>query len=219
MNDKQGLTLALAKGRLFKQMAPLLKVAGIELLEDPDVSRKLEFPTTRPDVKVLVVRSSDVPTYVEYGAADLGVVGKDVLDEHGGRGLYEPLDLGVGACRLSVAGRPGSDWENARQLRVATKYTQQARAYFSEQHETPVQLELIKLYGSMELAPLVGLADVIVDLVDTGNTLRANGLDELKVIRHSTARLIVNKAAAKLKHRKISDFTANLARAVEAEKL
>jgi len=218
MSDKKGLTIALAKGRLFKQMSPLLKAAGIELLEDPAVSRKLEFPTTRPDVTVLVVRSSDVPTYVEYGAADLGVVGKDVLDEHGGRGLYEPLDLGVGACRLSVAGRPDSGWESARQLRVATKYTQQAREYFSNEHETPVQVELIKLYGSMELAPLVGLADVIVDLVDTGNTLRANGLDELKVIRHSTARLIVNKAAAKLKHRKISDFTADLARAVEAEK-
>lgn len=216
MSEQQGLTIALAKGRLFKQMAPLLKMAGIELLEDPDVSRKLEFATTRPGVTVLVVRSSDVPTYVEYGAADLGVVGKDVLNEHGGRGLYEPLDLKVAACRLSVAGRPDSDWESKTQLRVATKYTQQARQYFSEEHATPVQVELIKLYGSMELAPLVGLADVIVDLVDTGNTLRANGLDELKVIRHSTARLIVNKAAAKLKHREISDFTADMARAVEA---
>jgi len=217
-NQQQGLTIALAKGRLLKDLLPMLKTAGIELLDDPDVSRKLQFETTRPDVKVLVVRNSDVPTYVEYGAADLGVVGKDVLDEHGGRGLYEPLDLGVGACRLSVAGRPGVDWENARQLRVATKYTQQARTYFSQEHETPVQVELIKLYGSMELAPLVGLADVIVDLVDTGNTLRANGLDELKVIRHSTARLVVNKAAAKLKHQLISDLTAHLAAAVEAGK-
>ncbi len=193
MND--GLTLALSKGRILDQTLPLLAAIGIEPIEDPERSRKLILPTNRPDVQLVVVRATDAPTYVQYGAAELGVAGKDVLMEHGGEGLYEPLDLGIARCRLMVAGY--ADVVPRRRPRVATKYVNIARRHFAARGQ---QLEVIKLYGSMELAPLAGLADYIVDVVDTGNTLRANGLAPLEHIADISARLIVNKAAMKMKH-------------------
>ena len=196
MQIEHPLTIALSKGRILKDSLPLLARTGIEPAEDPDTSRKLILDTNHPAVKLVIIRASDVPTYVQYGAADLGVSGKDVLLEHGGAGLYEPLDLGIARCRMMVAGRPGALCRD-RRLRVATKYVEIARRHFAAQGR---QVEVIKLYGSMELAPLVGLADCIVDLVDTGNTLRANGLEPLEHIAEISSRLVVNKASWKMKH-------------------
>ena len=190
------LTIALSKGRIFKDTRPLLRQAGIELLDDPQTSRKLILETSHPAVKVVLIRATDVPTYVEWGAADLGVAGKDVLMEHGGAGLYEPLDLRIARCRMMVAGRPGANTQ-ARRLRIATKYVNAARAYFAARGQ---QVEVIKLYGSMELAPLVGLSELIVDLVESGNTLKANGLEPIEHMHDISSRLIVNKAAWKIKH-------------------
>ena len=194
------LTLALSKGRIFDDTLPLLTAAGIEVLENPETSRKLILPTSNPHLRVIIVRASDVPTYVQYGAADFGVVGKDVLIEHGGDGLYQPIDLRIAACRMSVAVAQGFDYAKAvrqgARLRVATKYVEIARRHFASKG---VHVDLIKLYGSMELAPLIGLSDVIVDLVSTGNTLRANNLVEVEEIMDISSRLIVNQAALKLK--------------------
>ena len=198
------LTIALSRGRIFAETLPLLAAAGIEVAEDPETSRKLILPTTRPDVRVVLVRASDVPTYVQHGGADLGVAGLDVLIEHaaseGGGGLYQPLDLRIAACRLSVATRADFDYAAAvrqgSRLRVATKYTYLARRHFADKG---VHVDLIKLYGSMELAPLTGLADAIVDLVSTGSTLRANHLVEVEKILDISSRLVVNQAALKLK--------------------
>ncbi|GIX21768.1 MAG: ATP phosphoribosyltransferase [Gammaproteobacteria bacterium] len=205
-----GLTLALSKGRILEETLPLLAAAGIRPLEDPSASRKLILDTDTPGLRLVVVRAADVPTYVQYGAADLGVAGKDVLMEHGGEGLYAPLDLKLARCRLMVAGPPGVDLERGR-LRVATKYPRCTAAYFAGRG---VQAEIIKLYGSMELAPLVGLADVIVDLVDTGATLAANGLAPLAPIAEISSRLIVNKASMKMKHARVRDLIERLAKAV-----
>ncbi len=200
------ITLALSKGRILEATLPLLAAAGITPEEDPETSRKLVFETSRDNLRLLVIRATDVPTFVAYGAADIGVAGKDVLIEHGGADLYEPLDLGIARCRLMTAGLPGAMEAAAhRPLRVATKYVETARAYFARAGR---QIEIIKLYGSMELAPLVGLADVIVDLVDTGNTLRANGLEAFDTIEHISARLVVNKAAQKMKHGPIDALLA-----------
>jgi ATP phosphoribosyltransferase len=207
------LTLALSKGRIFTETLPLLAHAGIEPLDDPDSSRKLILDTNQPDVKLVIIRASDVPTYVQYGAADLGVAGKDVLLEHGGEGLYEPLDLCIARCRLMVAGR--EPWpEQAQRLRIATKYVNSTRRYFAAQGQ---QVEIIKLYGSMELAPLVGLADLIVDVVDTGNTLKANGLRPLEHIADISSRLVVNKASMKRKHSRVQRFIEQLAEAVRLQ--
>ena len=213
MNDQStGLTLALSKGRIFDETLPLLKAAGIEVLEDPEKSRKLILATNQPDVKVVLVRATDVPTYVQYGGADLGVTGKDTLIEHGNQGLYSPLDLGIAKCRVSVAVRADFDYQSAvrqgARLRVATKYVSIARDFFAAKG---VHVDLIKLYGSMELAPLTGLADAIVDLVSTGNTLRANHLVEVEQIMDISSRLVVNQASLKLKQapiRKLIDAFA-----------
>jgi ATP phosphoribosyltransferase len=195
-----GITLALSKGRIFEETLPLLAAAGIMPTEDPETSRKLILATNRPDVRIVIVRASDVPTYVERGAADLGVAGKDVLLEHGGANLYQPVDLGIARCRLMVAVPAGFDYRLAVQqgarLRVATKYLRCAREHFAAKG---VHVDLIKLYGSMELAPLVGLADAIVDLVSSGNTLKANHLEAVEEIERISARLVVNQAALKLK--------------------
>jgi len=194
------ITLALSKGRIFEETLPLLAAAGIEVTEDPEKSRKLILPTTRADVRVVLVRASDVPTYVEHGGADLGVAGKDILIEHGGENLYQPLDLNIAKCRMSVAVRSDFDYEAAvkqgSRIRVATKYTSIARDHFANKG---VHVDLIKLYGSMELAPLTGLADAIVDLVSTGNTLKANHLVEVEQIMNISSRLVVNQASLKLK--------------------
>ena len=211
------ITLALSKGRIFDDTTPLLRAAGIEVLEDPERSRKLIIGTTRPDVRVVLVRASDVPTYVQYGGADLGVAGHDILLEHGGQGLYQPLDLGIARCRLSVATRADFDYAAAvrqgSRIRVATKYTQCARDHFADKG---VHVDLIKLYGSMELAPLTGLADAIVDLVSTGSTLKANGLVEVERIMPISARLIVNQAALKLKREPLRALIDAFGRAVRA---
>ncbi|CAN7612903.1 ATP phosphoribosyltransferase [Variovorax sp. LjRoot84] len=207
------ITLALSKGRIFEETLPLLAAAGIEVTEDPEKSRKLILATTRPDVRVVLVRASDVPTYVQYGGADLGVTGLDVLLEYGNQGLYQPLDLRIAACRLSVAVRADYDYESAvkqgSRIKVATKYVGLAREFFASKG---VHVDLIKLYGSMELAPLTGLADAIVDLVSTGNTLKANHLVEVERIMDISARLVVNQAALKLKQapiRRIIDAFAS----------
>ena len=193
-----GLTLALSKGRIFEETLPLLAAAGIHPTDNPETSRKLILGTNRPDVRLVIVRASDTPTYVQYGAADLGIAGKDVLIEHGGAGLYQPLDLNIAKCRLCVATLAGFDYAQAVQrgarLRIATKYIKTAREHFAAKG---VHVDLIKLYGSMELAPLVGLADAIVDLVSSGNTLRANNLVEVEDIMPISSRLIVNQAALK----------------------
>ena len=181
-------------------------------MDDPETSRKLILDTNQDDVKLVIIRASDVPTYVGYGAADIGVAGKDVLMEHGGEGLYEPLDLKIACCRLMVAGPEGRHSEQKR-LRIATKYVQSTRRFYADRQE---QVEIIKLYGSMELAPLVGLADRIVDVVDTGNTLKANGLVPLEHIADISSRLVVNKAAMKMKHARITEFVAHLKTAVSA---
>ncbi|PKM45788.1 MAG: ATP phosphoribosyltransferase [Gammaproteobacteria bacterium HGW-Gammaproteobacteria-1] len=207
----QTLTIALSKGRIFKDTLPLLAHAGIVPKDDPETSRKLILDTNQDDVKLVIIRAADVPTFVEYGAADLGVTGKDVLLEHGGEGLYEPLDLKIARCRLMVAGKPG--FEPARRLRVATKYLAITKNYYAAQGR---QVDLIKLYGSMELAPLVGLADCIVDLVETGNTLKANGLEPLEHIMDISSRLVVNKAAMKMKHARVKAFIERMSEAVES---
>ena len=194
------ITLALSKGRIFEETVPLLKAAGIEVLDDPEKSRKLILDTNQPNVRVLVVRATDVPTYVQYGGADLGITGKDTLLEHGSQGLYQPLDLQIAKCRMSVAVRNDFDYASAMRqgsrLKVATKYTAIAREFFASKG---VHVDLIKLYGSMELAPLTGLADAIVDLVSTGKTLKANQLVEVEQIMDISSRLVVNQAALKLK--------------------
>ena len=207
------ITLALSKGRIFEETLPLLRAAGIEVLEDPEKSRKLILATNLPEVRVLVVRATDVPTYVQYGGADMGITGKDTLLEHGGDGLYQPLDLQIAKCRISVAVRADFDYafaiKQGSRLRVATKYVAISREFFATKG---VHVDLIKLYGSMELAPLVGLADAIVDLVSTGNTLKANHLIEVEHIMDISSRLVVNQAALKLKQapiRKIIDAFAS----------
>lgn len=212
MSDADTLIIALSKGRILRETLPLLAHAGIEPAEHPQRSRRLILDTALAQVRLLIVRASDAPTYVEHGGADVGVTGKDVLMEYGGQGLYEPLDLGIARCRLVVAGRSGAN-VTARRARVATKYVNITRRYFAEQGR---QVELIKLYGSMELAPLVGLADFIVDLVDTGSTLRANGLAPFEHIAEISSRLVVNRAAMKTKHQLIKPFVQRMQRAVEA---
>ena len=204
------LTIAISKGRIYREALPLLDAAGVRPGEDPDTSRKLVLDTNLEDVRLLVLRAQDVPTFVEHGAADLGIAGKDVLLEHGGDGLYEPLDLGIARCRMVVAARRGHEALPGRP-RVATKYVASTRRFFAERS---VQAEIIKLYGSMELAPLAGLADCIVDLVDTGGTLAANGLVEVEEVRAISSRLIANKASMKMKHARMKAFIDGLADAV-----
>lgn len=204
------LTIALSKGRIFEETLPLLANAGIEPLERPEDSRKLILPTSRDDVRLLIVRATDVPPYVEHGGADLGIAGKDVLIEYDGQGLYEPLDLKIARCKMMVAGPEGADI-NKPGLRVATKYTQCAKKHFASKGQ---QVELIKLYGSMELAPLVGMADCIVDLVSTGGTLRANNLVPLEHIVDISSRLVVNKASMKMKHDAINALLDQFAEVV-----
>jgi len=207
------ITLALAKGRIFEETAPLLAAAGIRPVEDPESSRKLILATQRADLRLILVRAADVPTYVQYGAADLGVAGRDILAEHGGQGLYQPLDLGIARCRMVVAVPEGFDYAAAvkqgARLRVATKYIGTAREHFAAKG---VHVDLIKLYGSMELAPLVGLADAIVDLVDTGNTLKANRLRVVEEIMAVSSRLIVNPASLKLKREALAPLIEAFAR-------
>lgn len=210
----QPLTIALSKGRILNDTLPLLAEAGIRPTDDL-ASRRLILRTNVDDIRLLVVRATDVPTYVEYGAADLGVTGKDVLLEYGGEGLYEPLDLGIARCRLMVAAPVGAPLPKGR-LRIATKYVRTTHRYYAELGE---QVEIIKLYGSMELAPLVGLADRIVDLVDTGNTLRANGLEPRETICEISSRLVVNKASMKIKHARIKSLIARLTEAVAAREV
>ncbi len=209
------ITLALSKGRIFEETLPLLAAAGIEVLEDPETSRKLILTTNKPEVRVVLVRASDVPTYVQHGGADIGVAGRDVLIEHGSEGLYLPLDLNIAKCRMSVAVRADFDYEAAvkqgSRIRVATKYTQIARQHFADKG---VHVDLIKLYGSMELAPLTGLADAIVDLVSTGGTLRANKLVEVEHIMDISSRLVVNQAALKLKREPLRQLIDAFAGAV-----
>lgn len=200
------LTIAISKGRIYEEAMPLLAAAGIQPTVDPDKSRKLILPTSREDVRLLVIRAADVPTYVEYGAADLGIAGKDVLVEYGAEGLYEPLDLGIAKCRLMTAARIGAVQESKR-MRVATKYVKTTQRHFANKG---LQVEVIKLYGSMELAPLVGLADCIVDLVDTGSTLKANGMEPRELIMEVSSRLVVNKGAMKMKHQAVSEFIRQL---------
>ena len=209
------ITLALAKGRIFEETAPLLQKAGVRVAEDPESSRKLILATQRPDLRIVLVRAADVPTYVQYGAADLGVAGHDLLAEHGGQGLYQPLDLGIAKCRMAVAAAEGFDYAAAvrqgARIRVATKYIRTAREHFAAKG---VHVDLIKLYGSMELAPLVGLADAIVDLVDTGNTLKANRLRVVEEIMPVSSRLIVNPASLKLKRESIAPLIEAFRKAV-----
>ncbi len=210
------ITIALSKGRIFEETLPLLKAAGITPLEDPESSRKLILPTNRADVQLIIVRASDVPTYVQYGAADMGVAGKDVLNEHGGEGLYQPLDLNIAKCRMMVAVRHDFDYESAvkqgARLRVATKYVKTAREHFASKG---VHVDLIKLYGSMELAPLVGLSDVIVDLVSSGATLKANNLKAVEEVAQISSRLVVNQASLKLKRATIQPMLDAFAGAVK----
>ncbi len=210
------LTLALSKGRILDETLPLLAAAGVVPSEDPESSRRLILPTSHPDIRIVVVRASDVPTYVQYGAADAGVAGKDVLLEHGGDGLYQPLDLGIGRCRMVVATRRSFDWHGTVQrggrIRVATKYVRIAREHFARK---AMHVDLVKLYGSMELAPLVGLADVIVDLVSTGNTLRANDLVAVEDIMPISSRFIVNPGALKIKRATMQPLVDALRRSTQ----
>jgi ATP phosphoribosyltransferase len=196
------LTIAVSKGRIYEEALPLLEEAGITPIDDPNKCRKLILQTNRDDVQLVIIRATDVPTFVEYGAADLGIAGKDVLLEHGAESLYEPLDLKIACCRLMTAA-PKDAPEISGRIRVATKYVKTAQRYFANRG---IQAEIIKLYGSMELAPLVGLADCIVDLVDTGNTLKANGLEPRDLIMNISSRLVVNKAAMKMKHQAIQSL-------------
>lgn len=209
------ITLALSKGRIFDETLPLLEAAGIKVLEDPEKSRKLILATNRPDVRVVLVRATDVPTYVQYGGADIGVTGKDTLIEHGGQGLYQPLDLQIAKCRMSVAVRAGFDYEAAvkqgSRLKVATKFVSIARDFFATKG---VHVDLIKLYGSMELAPLTGLADAIVDLVSSGNTLKANHLVEVERIMDISSHLVVNQVALKLKQAPLRNIIDAFASAI-----
>ncbi|MFW5451336.1 MAG: ATP phosphoribosyltransferase [Methylophagaceae bacterium] len=207
------LTLALSKGRIFEETLPLLKAAGIEPIDDPETSRKLILDTNQSDVRLIIVRASDVPTYVEYGGADMGIAGKDVLLEHSDAELYEPVDLNIACCKLMTAGRE-NDSGNTGRLKVATKFVESTRRFYAEQGQ---QVDIIKLYGSMELAPLVGLADRIVDVVDTGNTLRANGLVPMEHIADISSRLIVNKASMKMKHARIQQFIDRIREAVRVQ--
>ncbi|MCP4470138.1 MAG: ATP phosphoribosyltransferase [Gammaproteobacteria bacterium] len=205
------LTIALAKGRILDETLPLLARAGIEPVDDLSKSRKLVFATNHPGINLVLIRSADVPTYVQYGAADLGIAGKDVLAEHGGEGLYERVDLKIATCKMMTAGFPDRPLPRTR-LKVATKYPEITRRFFLERGR---QVELIKLYGSMELAPVVGLADIIVDLVDSGNTLRANGLTPLETIMDISSRLIVNRAALKMKNEAAKALVEKIEKAVE----
>ncbi len=211
------ITIALSKGRIFEETLPLLQAAGITPLEAPESSRKLILSTNREDVRLIIVRASDVPTYVQYGAADMGVAGKDVLNEHGGGGLYQPLDLNIARCRMMVAVRDDFDYEAAvrqgARLRVATKYLLTAREHFANKG---VHVDLIKLYGSMELAPLVGLSDAIVDVVSSGNTLKANNLKAVEEIAQISSRLVVNQASLKLKRAIIQPMLDAFASAVKS---
>ena len=219
MSMNQSLILALSKGRIFEETMPLLEAAGIAVLDDPEHSRKLILPTSDAAIRVVIVRASDVPTYVQYGAADFGVAGKDVLLEHGGDGLYQPVDLNIAKCRMSVAVPAGFDYASAvrqgARLRVATKYVNVAREHFAAKG---VHVDLIKLYGSMELGPLVGLSDAIVDLVSTGSTLRANQLVEVEQIMQISSRLVVNRAALKTKREKLQPIIEAFERAARVEK-
>ncbi|WP_211825933.1 ATP phosphoribosyltransferase [Kistimonas asteriae] len=206
------LTIALSKGRILRDTCPLLEAADIRPAEDVEKTRKLIIPTNQPNVRLLIVRASDVPTYVEYGAADLGVAGKDVLMEHGSQELYEPLDLNIARCRLMTAAPVDQQDIQGKRLRVATKFVNVAKRYYAGLGQ---QVDIIKLYGSMELAPLIGLADRIIDVVDTGNTLRANGLEPRELIADISSRLVVNKAAMKVKHRSLSVLINTLSDAVD----
>ena len=216
MTILNGITLALSKGRIFEETLPLLAAAGITPTDNPETSRKLIIGTNRPDVRLVIVRATDTPTYVQYGAADMGIAGKDVLLEHGGAGLYQPLDLNIAKCRLCVAAPKDFDYAAAvkrgARIRVATKYVNAAREHFAAKG---VHVDLIKLYGSMELAPLVGLADAIVDLVSTGGTLRANNLEEVEDIMPISSRLIVNQASLKLKRELIQPVLDAFAGAIK----
>jgi ATP phosphoribosyltransferase len=215
-SNTTGITIALSKGRILDETLPLLEAAGILPTEDPESSRKLILPTQDPDVRIVIVRATDVPTYVQYGAADLGVAGKDVLIEHGGQGLYQPLDLQIARCKMMVAVSEGFDYAAAvkpgSRLRVATKYVTIARDHFAAKG---VHIDLIKLYGSMELAPLVGLSDAIVDLVSSGNTLRANHLQAVEEVMPISSRLVVNPASLKLKHERLQRMLADFEAAVQ----
>jgi ATP phosphoribosyltransferase len=207
------ISIAVSKGRIYKEALPLLAHAGIEPVDDPDKSRKLVLDTNQENVKLVIIRATDVPVFVNYGAADLGITGKDTLMEYEGSELYEPLDLKISPCKLMVAGPQGKDFLGGQgRLRVATKAVHTARRYFAAQGR---QVEVIKLYGSMELAPLVGLADCIVDLVDTGNTLKANGLEATDHICDISSRLIVNKASMKMKHARIKQIIEQISEAVK----
>ncbi|QVL46257.1 MAG: ATP phosphoribosyltransferase [Methylophilaceae bacterium] len=214
------ITIALSKGRIFDETAPLLAAAGIHSTEEPGASRKLILGTNRQDVRLIVVRASDVPTYVQYGAADIGIAGKDVLDEHGGDGLYQPLDLQIAQCKMMVAVRKGFDYEavirQGARLKVVTKYVKTAREHFAEKG---MHVDLIKLYGSMELGPLVGLADAIVDLVSTGSTLKANNLEAVEHVGDVSSRLIVNQASLKLKRSLLQPILDDFTRAVTGNKV
>lgn len=210
---KDTLTIALSKGRIFEETMPLLKQAGIEALDDPETSRKLILDTNHDNIKLVIIRATDVPVYVQYGAADLGVTGKDVLMEHGGEGLYEMLDLHIAKCKLMTAGFKDKPLPEG-QLKVATKFVNCTRDYFAKQGR---QIEIIKLYGSMELAPIVGLSDIIVDVVQTGSTLKANGLVPLEHMADISSRIIVNSASMKMKHEKLKALLDQLKTAVAAK--
>ena len=209
------LTIAVSKGRIYDDALPLLEEAGIVPIDNPKTSRKLILRTTKDDVQLVIIRATDVPTFVEYGAADMGIAGKDVLLEHGAESLYEPLDLGIAKCRLMTA-TPVDAPEIKGRIRVATKYVKTAQRYFAD---IGVQAEIIKLYGAMELAPLVGLADCIVDVVDTGNTLKANGLEPKELITHISSRLVVNKASMKMKHQMIQSLLDQFEKTLSARSL
>lgn len=219
VGDTGVITLALSKGRIFDETLPLLETAGIKPADDPEKSRKLVIATNRPDVKIIIVRASDVPTYVQYGAADMGIAGKDVLLEHDGDGLYQPLDLRIARCRMMVAVANEFDYESAvrqgARIRVATKYVKTAREHFGAKG---VHVDLIKLYGSMELAPLAGLAEAIVDLVSSGNTLKANNLRPVEEIMPISSRLIVNQAALKLKRNRVQPMLEAFSAAVASSR-
>ncbi len=208
------LTIALSKGRIFEETMPLLEAAGITALDDPETSRKLILDTNHDNIKLVIIRATDVPVYVQYGAADLGVTGKDVLMEHGGEGLYEMLDLHIAKCKLMTAGFADKPLPEG-QLKVATKFVNCTRDYFAKQGR---QIEIIKLYGSMELAPIVGLADIIVDVVQTGSTLKANGLVPLEHMADISSRMVVNSASMKMKHALLSDLLEKIKQAVDKKK-
>ena len=216
IDSEPALSIALTKGRILKDTLPLLAAVGIEPAEDAETTRKLRVDTSQSDTRLLLVRASDVPAYVEYGGADIGVTGKDVLLEHSGRGIYEPLDLKIGQCQLVLAGKRGVNPERAGLLRIATKYPEVTRQFFDRRGQ---QVEIIKLYGSMELAPLVGMADLIVDIMETGATLVANDLVVIETVCDISSRLIVNKASMKMKHKQIHQLIDGISRAVNAPQI